>query len=40
MKFLLGDFNAKVRRENIFNRQFGMRLLIRIIMVMLLEQWT
>ena len=38
MKFLLGDFNAKVKREDIFSRLFGMRLVIRIIMVMVLEQ--
>ena len=38
MKILLGDFNAKVGEERIFsNRQFGMRVYIRIVMIMVLE---
>ena len=34
---LLGDFNAKVGRENIFKRLLGMRVHIRIAMIMGLE---
>ena len=34
MKILLGDFNAKVRRENISNRPLGIRVYIRIVMIM------
>ena len=37
MKILLGDFNAKVGRENIFKPQLGMRVYIRIVMIMELE---
>ena len=37
MKILLGDFNVKVGRENIFNRKLGMRVYIRIIMIMVLD---
>ena len=37
MKILLGNFNAKVGRENISNRQLGMRVYIRIVMIMELE---
>ena len=37
MKILLGDINAKVGRENSFNRQLGMRVYIRIAMIMVLE---
>ena len=37
MKILLGDFNAKVRRENIFKLTIGMRVYIRIAMIMGLE---
>ena len=36
MKILLGEFNAKVERENIFNRQLRMRIYIRIVMIMVL----
>jgi len=36
MKILLGDFNANVGRENISNRQLGMRVYIRIVMIMVL----
>jgi hypothetical protein len=32
MKILLGDFNAKVGRENISNRQLGLRVYIEILM--------
>jgi hypothetical protein len=35
MKILLGDFNAKVGRENIFKLKLGMRVYIRIVMMML-----
>jgi len=38
MKILLGDFSAKVERERIFlSRQLGMRVYIRIVMIMVLE---
>jgi len=37
MKILLGDFNAKVGRENISNRQLGMRYYIEILLLMVLE---
>jgi len=37
MKILLRDFSAKMRKENIFNRQFRMRVYIRIVMIMTLE---
>ena len=37
MKILLGDFNSKVGRENIFSLQMGMRVYIRIVMIMELE---
>ena len=37
MKILLGDFNAKVGRQNISNRQWGIRCHIRIVMIMVLE---
>ena len=37
MKILLGDFNAKVGRENISNQQLGMRVYIRIVMIMELD---
>jgi hypothetical protein len=36
MKIMLGDFNAKLRREDIFNRQLGMRVCLKIIMIMVL----
>jgi len=35
MKILLGDFNAKVGRENIFNPTIGVY--IRIVIIMVLE---
>jgi len=38
MKILLGDFNAKVARENISNRKLGIRFYIRIVMVKVLEE--
>ena len=34
MKMLLGDFNAKVGRENIFKPTIGQRDSIRIVMIM------
>ena len=37
MKTVSGDFNAKVGTENSFNRQLGMRVYIRIVMIMMLE---
>ena len=37
MKILLGDFNAKVGRENIFKPKLGMRVYIRIVTIMELE---
>jgi len=37
MKILLGDFNAKVRRQNISNRHLGLRCYIGILMIMVLE---
>ena len=37
MKILLGDFNTKVRRENIFKLTIGNRVYIRIVMIMVLE---
>ena len=38
MKILLGDFNEKAGRERIFsNRQLGMRIYIRTVMIMELE---
>jgi len=37
MKILLGDFNAKVERENILKPTIGMRVYIRIVMIMELE---
>jgi exonuclease III len=36
MKILLGDFNAKVGREDIFN-DLGMRLCMKLVMIMELE---
>jgi hypothetical protein len=38
MKILLGDFNTKVERENISNRQLGMRVYIRMVTIIGLEQ--
>jgi hypothetical protein len=34
MKILLGDFNAKVGREAIFNRQLGMKVCTKLVMLM------
>jgi exonuclease III len=36
MKILLGDFNAKVGREDILNRQLGMKACKKIVMIMVL----
>jgi len=38
MKILLGDFKAKVGRENILKRQLGTRVYIRIVVIMELEK--
>jgi hypothetical protein len=37
LKILLGDFSAKVGRQNILNRQLGTIIYIRIVMIMVLE---
>ena len=37
MKIILGDFNAKVGRENIFKPTLGIRVYIRLVMIMELE---
>ena len=37
MKILLGHFNAKVGRKIFSNQQLGMRVCIRIVMIMKLE---
>jgi len=37
MNILLGDFNAKVERENIFRLTIGNGVYIRIVMIMILE---
>jgi len=37
MKILLGDFNEKLGREDIFKPTFGMTFYIRIIMTIVLE---
>jgi len=37
MKILIGDFNTKVGRENIFKPTIGIRVYIRIVMIMVLE---
>jgi len=37
MKILLGDFNEKLVREDIFKPTFGMTFYIRIIMTIVLE---
>jgi hypothetical protein len=39
MKVLLGDFNAKVGREDIFKRQLGMRVHTKLVMIMELGQY-
>jgi hypothetical protein len=36
MKIILGIFNAKVGRENIF-KQLGLRIYIRLVMILVLE---
>jgi exonuclease III len=33
-KILLGDFNAKVGREDILNRQLGMKVCTKLVMIM------
>jgi hypothetical protein len=37
MKMLLGDFNAKVGKEDILNRQLGMKIYTKLLMTMELE---
>jgi hypothetical protein len=37
MKILLGDFNAKVGREDFLNRQLGMKVYTKLVMTMELE---
>jgi hypothetical protein len=37
MEIILDDFNSKLGRENILNRQLGKRVYIRIVMIMGLE---
>jgi hypothetical protein len=34
MKILLGDFSAKVDRENIFNWEWGMKVYTKLVMIM------
>jgi hypothetical protein len=38
MKMLLRDFNAKVSREDILNQQLGMKVYMKLVMIMELEQ--
>jgi len=37
IKILLGDFNTKLGRELFSNRQLGIRMYIRIVMIMVLD---
>jgi hypothetical protein len=37
MKILLGNFSAKVGREDILNRQFGMKVYTKFVMMMEIE---
>jgi hypothetical protein len=37
MEDLLGDFNTKVRREDVFKPTIGMRVYTRTVMIMVLE---
>jgi hypothetical protein len=37
MEILLGDFNTKMGIEDIFNRQLGLRVYIRIVLIVVLE---
>jgi exonuclease III len=37
MKILLGDFNAKVGREDFLNRQLGIKVYTKLVMTMELE---
>jgi hypothetical protein len=37
MKILLGDFNAKIGRKDILNRQLGMKVYTKLVMTMELE---
>jgi hypothetical protein len=37
MKILLGDFNAKVGREDFLNRQLGMKVYAKLVMIMELD---
>jgi hypothetical protein len=37
MKILLGDFNAKVGREEVLNRQLGMKIYTKLVMILKLD---
>jgi hypothetical protein len=37
MKMLLGDFNAKIGREAFSNQQLGMRIYMKLVMIMDVE---
>jgi hypothetical protein len=37
VKILLGEFNAKVGSEDILNRQFGIEIVTKLVMIMELE---
>jgi exonuclease III len=37
MKILLGDFNAKVSREDVYNRQLGMKVYTKIVIIIYLR---
>jgi hypothetical protein len=38
MKILLGEFNEKLEREDIFKPTFGMTFYMRIVIIMLLDK--
>jgi hypothetical protein len=38
MKIVLGELSAKLKTEDILNRQLGMAVYIKIVMIMVLEQ--
>jgi hypothetical protein len=37
MKILLGDFSAKINKETFLNRQLGMKIYTKLLMIMELE---
>jgi hypothetical protein len=37
MKILLGDFNAKVGSEEVLNRQLGMKIYTKLVMILELD---